>query len=75
MPKIIVNYWDGTTKYRVHAHSYNQAMALASMRRNAYSPTFETESGETLVDAGGCLVEEKELEAATRENRPVVAYA
>lgn len=72
MATVIVKYWRGTTQYEGKAKTYKGAMRIASRNQNAYSPTFWTPEGEELIDIGGALVEERELDRHT--NGPVTAY-
>lgn len=59
--KIKVTYWAGTTQKTKLVTSYKAAQKLITKEhKNAYSPIFETEDGETLVDTGEFFVTESE---------------
>jgi hypothetical protein len=62
MATIIVRYWKGTTQLEAKARTYAGAMRIADRNQNAYPATFWTPAGERLIDDGGHLVEEEELE-------------
>ncbi len=68
---IKVRYWAGTTQKEKTIENYAEAMELIDREhRNSYSPRFETEDGETLVDTGEFLVTEAE---AVKPNPTVYA--
>ena len=69
--KIKVTYWAGTIQKTKLVSSYQEAQKLVEKNHhNAYSPSFETEDGETLVDTGEFFVTESE---AAKSNP--IAYA